>query len=306
VAGTIAEFCAGCGAVHCPFCQATESCEHRFAEVTAEGIYPELLTDKSAPRLSSELATSLSEAELREAFGDAFELLWQAYAPHYDESPPIGILADLILQYHCDGTHSVLCDFEPVGWRAGWIRYYFAEDPDAVKRQFADVLDELRAAFRRAEDLADRVCEDEDETATEADTQAPVKADARQRSSHGPGRHALRRSRKGMLPPSIILVDCNGSKHRVSLPRRGPIVLLDHTDRHLVEDTVRGPDLVDGCIGVLRRVRGRSSNNGWGWWMWLVHVAPKFGPAGWAIRERLREFDRRRKLRRLLRDVDLG
>jgi len=61
-----------------------------------------------------------------------------------------------------------------------------------------------------------------------------------------------------------------------------------------------------GCLGVLRRVRARSSNNGWGWYMWLVHISPTFGQAGWTIRERLREFDERRKLRRLLRDVDLG
>jgi hypothetical protein len=114
--------------------------------------------------------------------------------------------------------------------------------------------------------------------------------------------HQRRRS----LPPSIMFVPCGGVQHRVSLAARGPIVLLDHQDRQLVEAMLsRGGD-TEGCPDVLRRVRARSSNNGWGWYVWLVHVAPRFGAAGSTIHDRLKEFDRRRKLRRLLRDVDLG
>jgi hypothetical protein len=112
--------------------------------------------------------------------------------------------------------------------------------------------------------------------------------------------------RRRSLPPSILLVLCSGELHRLSLPSRGPIVLLDHPDRQLVEAMLARRTDTEGCLDVLRRVRARSSNNGWGWYMWLVHISPKFGQAGWTIRERLREFDERRKLRRLLRDVDLG
>ena len=115
-----------------------------------------------------------------------------------------------------------------------------------------------------------------------------------------------RRRRRQSLPPSILLVTCGAELHRLSLPSRGPIVLLDHPDRQLVEAVLARDGDIEGCLDVLRRVRARSSNNGWGWYMWLVHISPKFGQAGWTIRERLREFDERRKLRHLLRDVDLG
>jgi len=309
VEGAIPELCPGCGAVHCPFCQATEGCEHRFAEVTDEGIYPHLVTDTSAPRLSRDACRSLTETELREAFGDLFELLWQAYAPDYDGSPSLGVLADSILQYHCVGAHTVLCDFERVGRGPGSIRYYFARDPEDVKRQFADVLDELRAGFQRADVVAGRVPEDhegEEDTASEADRQVHAPSPPRPRSAPGGAGRPLRRSRRGTLPPSIILVDCDGARHRVSFPRRGPVVLLDHPDRAAVEAALAANGALDGCLGVLKRVRVRSSNRPWGWYMWLVHIAPRFGQAGWTIRERLRELDERRKLRRLLRDVDLA
>jgi hypothetical protein len=116
----------------------------------------------------------------------------------------------------------------------------------------------------------------------------------------------LQRKRRRSLPPSILLVVCGGELHRVSLPARGPIALLDHPDSCLVEARLASDGDIKGCLDVLRRVRIRSSNTGWGWYMWLVHVAPSFGQAGSAIRERLMTFDQRRKLRRLLRDVDLG
>ena len=305
VEGTIPEFCAGCGAVHCPFCQAIENCEHRFAEVTDEGVYPPLVTDESAPRLCAGLSATASEVELREAFGGLFDLVWQAYAPSYHQAPPPGLLAELILTNRCDHTASVLCDFEPVGWGPGWIRYFFAEDPEAVTRRFAEVLDQMRAAFRWTEDLLNREPEEDDDADAPAQTWVPTQA-ATFRRPPGGARTCLRRSRRGTLPPSIILLPCGGARHRVGLPRRGPIVLLDHPDRASVEAALAGPEPVEGCLEVLRRVRARSSTTPWGWYMWLVHVAPRFGDAGETIRDRLREFDQRRKLRRLLRGVNIG
>jgi hypothetical protein len=115
-----------------------------------------------------------------------------------------------------------------------------------------------------------------------------------------------RRQRRRSLPPSILLVPCGTELHRLSLPERGPIVLLDHPDRQLVKAMLTMGADTEGCLDVLRRVRDRSSNNGWGWYMWLVHVAPSFGKAGSTVHDRLKEFDQRRKLRRLLRGVDLG
>jgi hypothetical protein len=69
--------------------------------------------------------------------------------------------------------------------------------------------------------------------------------------------------------------------------------------------TARAADS-EGYLLALRYVRGRLSYNPYGWYRWSVHVAPGFGPAGQTIRQRHMEFDRRRTLRRLLRDVDLG
>lgn len=118
--------------------------------------------------------------------------------------------------------------------------------------------------------------------------------------------HAKRRRRRRSELPDVLLVRCGDEQHRISLPARGPIVLLDHPDRQLDEAMPARYDTSEGCLLALRYVRGRASYNPYGWYKWSVHVAPKFGAAGCTIRERLMEFDRRRALRRLLRDVDLG
>jgi hypothetical protein len=81
---------------------------------------------------------------------------------------------------------------------------------------------------------------------------------------------------------------------------------MDHPDQRLVEATLLGPGPMDGCTEVLCVVRARPSNRGWGWYMWLVHVAPRFGHDESVIRDQLKEFDGRRRLRRLLRGVDLA
>lgn len=118
------------------------------------------------------------------------------------------------------------------------------------------------------------------------------------------GRHSTRqRHRTG--GGDALLIPCGGEQHRVILPSRGPIVLVDHPDGPCVEATLAGPELAEGCLAVLRHVRGRTSYDAYGWNQWSIHVAPKFGPAGGAIRELLMEFDWRRILRRMLRDVDL-
>jgi hypothetical protein len=82
--------------------------------------------------------------------------------------------------------------------------------------------------------------------------------------------------------------------------------LFDHPDRTFVDSALERRGEVEGCAKILLYVRGRASYNPYGWWKWGVHVAPSFGRAGSAIRERLKEFDQRRRLRRLLRDVGLG
>ena len=120
-----------------------------------------------------------------------------------------------------------------------------------------------------------------------------------------PTRVRPRRHRRSE-PPVTLIVKCGTEQHRVSLPSRGPIVLLDHPDRQLVEAMLARREGIEGCLLVLRYVRGRAGYNPYGWYKWLVHVAPTFGRSGSAIRDRLKEFDERRKLRRLLRDVDLG
>jgi hypothetical protein len=276
-------------------------------------MYPAWVTHETVPRLSPERygPWQPDEAEVKAVFGDLASLL-EVYDGEYDEVPSVWIMADLILQNEIQGVTMILCDFEPVGWGPGWIQYYFAEDPEAVRRQFADILDAVRAGFQRLEDLANREDEEEEEEnpdevpADSVETQ-PLTPSPTWRALSGGARSRIRRSRRGTVPPSIILVDCgSGIKHRVSFPRRGPIVLLDHPDREYVEAALAGPDSLEGCLEALRRVRARSSNRPWGWYMWLVHISPKFGQAGWTIRERLMEYDQRRKLRRLLRDVDLG
>src|SRR4051812_37391199 len=50
VSGPIPAFCDECGAVHCPFCQATDDCEHRVAEISQEDVNPDLVTDQTVPR----------------------------------------------------------------------------------------------------------------------------------------------------------------------------------------------------------------------------------------------------------------
>jgi hypothetical protein len=118
-------------------------------------------------------------------------------------------------------------------------------------------------------------------------------------------RRRLRRSRRGKLPPSIILVNCAGTKHRISLPRRGPVVLFDHHDCSDAEFAQARSRDDGGCLQILRYVRFGCSYNSYGWYQWAVHFGSKYGGPGWAIILRLREFDERRKLRRLLRCIDL-
>jgi hypothetical protein len=62
---------------------------------------------------------------------------------------------------------------------------------------------------------------------------------------------------------------------------------------------------LEDCPDVLRRARACPNHSGWGWSIWPIHVAPSFGEAGSTIQDRLREFDQRRELRRLLHDVDV-
>jgi hypothetical protein len=114
-----------------------------------------------------------------------------------------------------------------------------------------------------------------------------------------------RRRRRRSAPSDVLIVRCDTQQHRVGLPSRGPIVLFDHPDRASVDAALERPGEVAGCAKVLLYVRGRASYNSYGWWKWGVHVAPSFGPSGWAIRDRLKESDQRRTIRRLLRDVDL-
>lgn len=104
---------------------------------------------------------------------------------------------------------------------------------------------------------------------------------------------------------AIILITCGDTTHRIRLPRSGPIVLFDHppVPRDL-SDIARGRGS-DQCLRVLQMVRGRISYNGWGWYMWLVHRAPEFGAAGVVIRDRLREFEARRNVRRILRQAGI-
>jgi hypothetical protein len=82
--------------------------------------------------------------------------------------------------------------------------------------------------------------------------------------------------------------------------------LFDHPDPASLDAALERPGEVEGCAQILLYVRGRASYNPYGWWKWGVHVAPSFGRAGSTIKDRLKEFDQRRRLRRLLRDVDLG
>jgi hypothetical protein len=115
-----------------------------------------------------------------------------------------------------------------------------------------------------------------------------------------------RRRQRRSAPPDVLIVTCGLKQHRVSLPSRGPIVLFDHPDRTSVDAALARRGDVEGCAKILLYVRGGASYNSYGWWKWAVHVAPSFGKAGSIIHDRLKEFDQRRRLRRLLRDVDLG
>jgi hypothetical protein len=287
VAGRFPGFCAGCSAVHCPYCLLPDGCEHLLTVVSKGAVSPPLVDPTSLPMLKrpGRGAWEPSADELRSLFGRHY-LLLLAYRDGLDVPPNLGRLTERLLAM-VDYPICFVARDSDVRGGTGRAACYFVWRSDVARRRIGQDVAELRRRFER---LASVI-------------------------SHGrPMRPSTldsigRRQRQGRLrsvPPDVLPVRCGTEQHRVSLPSRGPIVLLDHPDREYVEAALAGRDGVEGCLLALRYVRGRAGYNSYGWWKWSTHVAPSFGPSGGTIRDCLKEFDQRRKLRRLLREVDLG
>jgi hypothetical protein len=295
-------YCPGCGAVHCQFCLVADGCEHLLAVAANDTAAPQLIDPVELPTLatSAKPGWQPSEDDLRRLFGRLHPLL-SAYVDGLDMPPRIGLLIQILLDT-VDHRSDTLDVRFAVGKGTSDDRVaYFSRVPDEARRGVRGTLAELAQAFER---LAAVVASDQPHLALDA--VAPLPIDLPVRPSPWESLGKTRRRARRSLPPSILLVKCGDERHRVSLPRRGPIVLFDHPDRQATEAKVAQRDVSEGCILVLRYIRRRASYNPFGWCKWSVHVSPRFGPAGWTIRERLKELDRRRTLRRVLRDVDFG
>ena len=288
VRGRVPRICTGCSAVHCPFCLKTDGCAHILAVVADGDVRPSLVDPASIPMLTPTNATPWEPKadELRTVFGRLYPLL-DAYTDGLGSPPNAARLTQHLLELVGYPIAVVSRDTDAVHRGVGHDACYFSWGPDVARHRIGQVVAGLRRGFER---LAIVIGEDRP-------TRALARVQDRRCQS---GRH-----QRSELP-DVLIVTCGDQEHRISLPSRGPVVLLDHPDRQLVETLLARRDGIEGCFLALRYVRGRAGHNLYGWYKWGVHVAPSFGQAGSAIRDRLKEFDQRRKLRRLLRDADFG
>jgi hypothetical protein len=294
-------YCPGCGALHCQFCLIADGCEHLLTVAANDAAVPQLIDPAELSMMTDPTKSSWrpSEDDLRQLFGRLRPLL-AAYEDCLDGPPRLGLLIQILFDT-VDRRSDTLDVRFTIGHGASDDRVaYFSRIPDEARRGVRETLGALSQAFDR---LATVMTSDQPQLARDA--VAPLPTDGATRPSPW---ESLGKTRKRgrSLPPSILLIKCGDERHRVSLPRRGPIVLLDHPD-HLLNEAVlaRGDDMRE-CLLALLYIRHRASYNSFGWYKWSVHVSPRFGPAGWTIRERLKEFDRRRSLRRMLCGVDFA
>lgn len=126
-------------------------CDHFIAGWDDSGFSKSPLGEAAIPVLSNKVkAVKWSPEKLKEVFGEAEPLL-EAYGGVFTDEPDYKEFSDILLMLLPDVVEQSFYD-QPPGAMIGWEAVmYFAKEPDAAQKHFAELMVKLREGFKYLE-----------------------------------------------------------------------------------------------------------------------------------------------------------